>query len=102
MKTRLVVPLALLVGVLAGCGGSGPIKNDELASDLTKRINSSSPLVCWDKSGKLGSMSAMGYTRVCGIARSKPSVYVRTGTADKTGWCVVTPRYLAAPRCPLT
>ena len=96
------MPLALLVGVLAGCGSSGPIGNNELASDLTKRLNSSSPLVCWDKTGSLGSMSAMGYTRVCGIARSKPSVYIRTGTADKTGWCVVTPRYLSAPRCPLS
>lgn len=96
------MPLAPLVAVLAGCGSSGPIANKDLASDLTKRINSSSPLVCWDKIGSLGSMRAMGYTRVCGIARSKPSVYIRTGTADKTGWCVVTPRYLAAPRCPLS
>lgn len=96
------MPLAILGAVLAGCGSSGPIGNSELASDLTKRLNSSSPLVCWDKTGSLGSMSAMGYTRVCGITRSRPSVYIRTGTADKTGWCVVTPRYLAAPRCPLS
>ncbi|HST16380.1 MAG TPA: hypothetical protein VLK36_01845 [Gaiellaceae bacterium] len=101
MKRRLVLPLALVVGVLAGCGGSKPIKNDALASDLSKRLSSSSPLVCWDKTGSLGAMSAMGYTRVCGIARSKPSIYIRTGTGDKTGWCVVTPRYLAAPRCSL-
>jgi hypothetical protein len=94
--------LALLVGVLAGCGGSQPIGNDELASDLTQRLNSSSPIVCWDKTGTLGSMAAMRYTRVCGIARSKPSIYIRTGTAGKTGWCVVTPRYLAAPRCSLS
>lgn len=102
MRALPVLSLALLVGVLAGCGGkSGPIGNDQLASDLSKRLNTPSPLVCWTKRGSLGGMSAMGYTRVCGISRSTPSVYVRTGTSNKTGWCVVTPRYKAAPRCSL-
>jgi len=101
MRALSAVSLALLVGVLAGCGSSGPIGNDQLASDLSKRLNSSSPLVCWEKSGKLGAMSAMGYTRVCGIAHSKPSLYIRTGTSNKGGWCIVTPRYVALPRCSL-
>ena len=101
MRALSAVSLALLVGVLAGCGSSGPIGNDQLASELSKRLNSSSQLVCWEKNGKLGTMSAMGYTRVCGITRSKPALYIRTGTSNKGGWCIVTPRYVALPRCSL-
>ena len=96
MRVLSAVALALLVGVLAGCGSAGPIGNAELASDVAKR-----PLVCWEQNGKLGAMSAMGYTRVCGIARSTPSLYIRTGTLNKGGWCIVTPRFLALPRCSL-
>jgi hypothetical protein len=103
MKLRTAA-LALAVAALAGCGGrssSAPIGNATLASDLGKEVGSSSSLVCWSRSGKLGHESAMGYDRVCGISRSTPSIYVRTGTSDKNGWCVVTPRYVKAPRCPL-
>lgn len=101
MRVLSAVALALLVGVLAGCGSAGPIGNAELASDVAKRLNRSSPLVCWEQNGKLGAMSAMGYTRVCGIARSTPSLYIRTGTSNKGGWCIVTPRFLVLPRCSL-
>jgi hypothetical protein len=101
MRVLSAVALALLVGGLAGCGSAGPIGNAELASDVAKRLNRSSPLVCWEQNGKLGAMSAMGYTRVCGIARSTPSLYIRTGTSNEGGWCIVTPRFLALPRCTL-
>ena len=103
MKLRAAA-LALAVAALAGCGGgkaSGPIGNSTLAYNLSKQVGLSSSLVCWSKSGKLGRESAMGYDRVCGISRSRPSIYVRTGTSDKGGWCLVTPRYVKAPRCPL-
>jgi hypothetical protein len=103
MKLRAAA-LVLAAAALAGCGGkssSSPIGNSALASDLDKQVGFSSPLVCWSKTGKLGDESAMGYDRVCGISRAEPSVYVRTGTTDSTGWCVVTPRYVKAPRCPL-
>jgi hypothetical protein len=95
--------LVLAAAALASCGGksSSPIGNSALASDLGKQVGLSSPLVCWSKAGKLGRESAMGYDRVCGISRAQPSIYVRTGTTDSTGWCVVTPRYVKAPRCPL-
>lgn len=99
MKARIAV-LGLAVAALAGCGSS-TISNGKLASDLTHRIGLKTPLVCWQKTGTLGSLSAMGYTRVCGISQSRPSLYVRTGTDKKPGWCLVTPRYIKAPRCPL-
>jgi hypothetical protein len=104
MKLRIAV-LALAAATLAGCGSkaaAGPIGNAALASDLTKQVRFSSSLVCWSKSGKLGNESAMGYDRVCGISRTKPSIYVRTGTKDKNGFCVVTPRYVKTARCPLS
>jgi hypothetical protein len=102
MKLRAAA-LALAAATLAGCGGksSAPIGNGALASDLGKQVGFSSSLVCWSKSGKLGHESAMGYDRVCGISRKTPSIYIRTGTSSKTGWCVVTPRYVKASRCPL-
>ena len=101
--TMRAAALVLAAAALAGCGGgkSSSIGNNTLASDLSRRIGSSSPVVCWSKTGKLGHEAAMGYDRVCGISRTKPSIYVRTGTSDSTGWCLVTPRYLKAPRCPL-
>ena len=46
-------------------------------------------------------MSAMGYTHVCGLSRNRPSLYVRTGVSGKPGWCLVTPRLVKAPKCPL-
>jgi hypothetical protein len=101
--TLRAAALVLAAAVLAGCGGgkSGAIGNNTLASDLSKRLGASSSLVCWSKAGKLGHEAAMGYDRVCGISHARPSIYVRTGTTDSTGWCVVTPRYVKAPSCPL-
>lgn len=103
MKLRAAA-LAVAAAALAGCGGgksSGAIGNATLASDLVKQVGLSSSLVCWSKSGKLGQESAMGYDRVCGLSRTRPSIYVRTGTSDKGGWCIVTPRFVKVPRCPL-
>ncbi len=99
MKARAAL-LGLVVVALAGCGSS-KLTNDKLATDLSKRVGLKTPLVCWEKTGKLGGMSAMGYTRICGISQDRPAVYVRTGTDTKPGWCLVTPRYVKAPRCPL-
>jgi hypothetical protein len=43
----------------------------------------------------------MGYTRVCGLSRNRPSLYVRTGVKGKPGWCLVTPRLTKTTNCPL-
>ena len=99
MKAR-VAAIGLLAAALVGCG-SKPLTNERLASDLAAKIGPTSSLVCWKQVGKLGQMSAMGYDRVCGINRSRPSIYVRTGVTAKPGWCLVTPRLVKAPRCPL-
>jgi hypothetical protein len=99
MKAR-VAGIAVLAAALAGCG-SKPLTNERLASDLATKIGSTSTFVCWKRVGKLGQESAMGYDRVCGISRSRPSIYIRTGITTKPGWCLVTPRFVKAPRCPL-
>lgn len=93
--------MGVAVAALVGCGGSKPLSNDELATDLAGRIGSTEHLVCWTATGKLGGMSRMGYTRVCGLTRSRPTLYVRTGVKAKPGWCLVTPRLDKAPSCPL-
>jgi hypothetical protein len=101
MKLQGVATALVVAVALVGCGGSKQLTNEKLATDLTTQIGSSSTLVCWTKTGKLGAMSAMGYTRVCGLSRNRPSLYVRTGVSAKPGWCLVTPRLVKAPKCPL-
>jgi len=100
MKAAQLAATGLLVAALVGCG-SKPLTNDRLASDITKKVGTTSTVICWDRAGKLGGMSRMGYDRVCGISRSKPSLYVRTGVKAKPGWCLVSPRLNKAPDCPL-
>jgi hypothetical protein len=99
MKARAAA-IGVLVAALVGCG-SKPLTNNRLASDLATQVGISSSLVCWNAAGKLGGMSLMGYDRICGASRSRPTIYVRTGIKEKPGWCLVTPRLLKAPRCPL-
>jgi hypothetical protein len=94
-----VAAIAVLAVALAGCG-SKKLTNERLASDLGTMLNDKTSLVCWTKPGQLGQLSAMKYDRVCGISRTRPSIYVRTGVTAKPGWCLVTPRLLTAPRCP--
>jgi hypothetical protein len=101
MKAQGVATALVVAVALVGCGGSKQLTNEKLATDLKTQIGSSSTLVCWTKTGKLGAMSAMGYTHVCGLSRNRPSLYVRTGVSGKPGWCLVTPRLNKAPRCPL-
>ena len=107
MRAQAIV-VGVVVVCLVGCGSSKPkpLTNETLASDLSSTIGKSSSiggrkLVCWQSAGKLGSMSAMGYDHVCGISRTRPSLYVRTGVKAKPGWCLVTPRLNAAPDCSL-
>lgn len=105
MRAQAIV-VGVVVACLVGCGGSKPLTNESLASDISKTIGTSSPagsakIVCWKTAGKLGNLSAMGYDHVCGISRSRPSLYVRTGVKAKPGWCLVTPRLNVAPDCPL-
>ena len=99
MKAR-VAAIGLVAAALVGCG-SKPLTNERLASDLATKVGITSSLVCWKQAGKIGRMKLMGYDRVCGISRNRPTIYVRTGVTTKPGWCVVTPRLVKAPRCPL-
>lgn len=99
MKARLAA-IGLGVAVLVGCG-SKPLTNDRLASDLATQVGMTSSVVCWNAAGKIGGMKLMGYDHICGLSRNRPTIYVRTGVKTKPGWCVVTPRYVKAPRCPL-
>ena len=101
MKPQGVATALIVAVALVGCGGSKQLTNEKLATEITAQIGNSSTLVCWTKTGKLGAMSAMGYTHVCGLSRNRPSLYVRTGVSGKPGWCLVTPRLTTAPRCPL-
>jgi hypothetical protein len=105
MRARAIV-VGVVVACLVGCGGSKPLTNESLASDISKAIAGkstidTSKIVCWKAAGKLGNLSAMGYDHVCGISRKRPSLYVRTGVKGKPGWCLVTPRLNVAPDCPL-
>ena len=105
MRAQAIV-VGVVVVCLVGCGSSKPLTNESLASDISSTIGKSSKIgsgkiVCWQSAGKLGTMSAMGYDHVCGISRTRPSLYVRTGVKAKPGWCLVTPRLNVAPDCPL-
>jgi hypothetical protein len=105
MRAQAIV-VGAVVACLVGCGGSKPLTNESLASDLSSTIGKSSTtgagkVVCWQAVGKLGNQSAMGYDHICGISRTRPSLYVRTGVKGKPGWCLVTPRLNVAPDCPL-
>ena len=99
MKARAAAT-GLLAATLVGCG-SKPLTNERLASDLMTTAGIQSTLVCWEAAGKLGGISAMRYDHVCGLARNRPTLYVRTGVKQKPGWCLVTPRLSKAPDCPL-
>ncbi len=99
MKARAAA-IGVLVAALVGCG-SKPLTNGRLASELSSQAGIETALVCWNATGKLGGMSLMGFDHVCGANRGRPTIYVRTGIKGKPGWCLVTPRLLKAPRCPL-
>lgn len=94
-------PALAAVLLASACGASKPITNAQLAKDLGSDVGLKSPLVCATRKGRLGKLTLMTYTRVCGINPSEPSIYVRTGVSGKPGWCVVTPLYAKAPKCPL-
>lgn len=99
MRARALA-IGVVVVALVGCG-SKPLTNERLASDLTTQVGIKTSVVCWKQAGKLGTLSAMGYDHICGINRSKPAIYIRTGVKAKPGWCLVTPRFNKGPDCPL-